>query len=82
MRKQHRDLLVLIKNQSHIPHSIDVEVEMLHELLYDVETMENLCVASEIIDLTRFALITKPNLVARVLRQRELKPFQFVNNKN
>jgi hypothetical protein len=82
MRKQHRDLLVLIKNQSHIPHSIDIEVEMLHDMLFNVETMENLCVASEIIDLNRFALVTKPQLVARVLRQRELKPFQFVNNKN
>ncbi|RTL57455.1 MAG: hypothetical protein EKK37_15555 [Sphingobacteriales bacterium] len=82
MRKQHRDLLVLIRNQSTIPHSIDAEVEKLHEMLFHVETMENLCIATEIIDLNRFALVTKPHLIARVLRQRELKPFQFVNNKN
>lgn len=82
MRKQHRDLLVLIRNQSTIPHSIDAEMEMLHEMLFHVETMENLCTASEIIDLNRFSLVTKPHLIARILRQRELKPFQFVNNKN
>lgn len=82
MSRQHRDLLVLIKDDSHIPHSIDAEVEMLHEMLYHVETMDNLCIASEIIDLNRFDLITKPHLVAKLLRQRELKPFQFVNNKN
>jgi hypothetical protein len=82
MKKQHRDLLVLIKDESHIPHSIDAEVEMLHEMLYHVETIKNLCVATEIIDLNRFALVTKPHLVAKLLRQRELKAFQFVNNKN
>lgn len=82
MRKQHRDLLVLIKDESHIPHSIDTEVEMLHEILFHVETIENLSVANEIIDLNRFKIIAKPLHVARLLRLRELKPFQFVNNKN
>jgi hypothetical protein len=82
MKKQHRDLLVLIKDESHIPHSIDAEVEMLHEMLYHVETIENLCVATEIIDLNKFKVITRPALIAKLLRQKELKPFQFLNNKN
>ena len=82
MKKQRRDLLVLIKDDSHIPHSIDAEVEMLHQLLYHVETMENLCIATEIIDLNRFKLITKKIILAKMLRQPELKPFQFVNYKN
>ena len=82
MKKQRRDLLVLIKDESHIPHSIDAEVEMLHEILYHVETIENLCIASEIIDLNRFKLVTKPQQLAKMLRQKELKPFQFVNNNN
>ncbi|MBI2729610.1 MAG: hypothetical protein HYX40_02455 [Sphingobacteriales bacterium] len=82
MKKQHRDLLVLIKDESQIPHSIDTEVERLHQMLFHVETIENLCIATEIIDLNRFKLITKPSAIAKLLRQRELKPFQFVNNKN
>jgi hypothetical protein len=82
MKKQHRDLLVLIKDESHIPHSIDAEVEMLHEMLYHVETIDKLCTASEIIDLNKFKIVTKPGLIAKIIRQRELKPFQFVNNKN
>lgn len=82
MKKQRRDLLVLIKDETHIPHSIDAEVEMLHEILYHVETMENLCVATEIIDLNKFKLVTKTRQLAKMLRLAELKPFQFVNNKN
>ena len=82
MKKPHRDLLVLIKDDSQIPHSIDVEVEMLHEMLFHVETIDNLCKASEIIDLNKFKIISKHSFITKILKQRELKPFQFVNNKN
>lgn len=82
MKKPHRDLLVLIKDESHIPHSIDEEVEMLHEMLYHVETINNLCTATEIIDLNKFKIISKHSVITKILQQMELKPFQFVNNKN
>jgi hypothetical protein len=39
-------------------------------------------VATEIIDLNKFKVITRPALIAKLLRQKELKPFQFLNNKN
>lgn len=82
MKQPHRDLLVLIKDESHIPHSMDEEVEMLHEMLYHVETIDNLCTASEIIDLNKFKIISRHSVITKVLKQGNLKPFQFVNNKN
>lgn len=82
MKQPHRDLLVLIKDESQIPHSIDVEVEMLHEMLFHIETIDNLCTASEVIDLNKFKIISKHSAITRILKQRDLKPFQFVNNKN
>jgi hypothetical protein len=37
MNKSNRDLLVLFKEELMSPQAIEHEVEMLHELLYDVE---------------------------------------------
>ncbi|HET9056055.1 MAG TPA: hypothetical protein VFN30_04325 [Chitinophagaceae bacterium] len=82
MNKQERDLLVLIKDNSTISRSIDEEVEMLHEILYTVETVSNLSKASEIIDLNKYKVINEPDVIARVICQKQLKPFQFINNKN
>jgi hypothetical protein len=35
-----------------------------------------------LIDLNRFRIIRKPHLIIKAIRQRELKPFQFICNKN
>lgn len=58
------------------------EIECLHRILSTVETTAQLCICTEIIDLTLFAVISAPHQVRDVLRNRNLKPFQFINNKN
>ncbi len=82
MNKFNRDLLVLFKEELMNPQAIEHEVEMLHELLYSVERIDNLIVAHEVINLNRYKIISDKNVIRMTLRQNELKPFIFLNNKN
>ena len=82
MNKFNRDLLVLFKEELMNPQAIEHEVEMLHELLYSVERMDNLIVAHEVINVNKYKVISDKNIIRATLRQNELKPFIFLNNKN
>lgn len=82
MNNPNRDLLVLFNQELMTPKAIEQEVEKLHELLYTVEYIENLVIAHEVIDLNKFKVINKALQVRMVIRQRELKPFVFLNCKN
>ena len=82
MNKFNRDLLVLFKEELMNPQAIEHEVEMLHELLYSVERIDNLIVAHEVINLNKYKIISDPNVIRQIFSQRELKPFIFLNNKN
>ena len=82
MNKFNRDLLVLFKEELMNPQAIEHEVEMLHELLYSVERIDNLIVAHEVINLNKYKIISDKNVIRMTLRQNELKPFIFINNKN
>lgn len=82
MNKSNRDLLVLFKEELMSPQAIEHEVEMLHELLYNVEKIENLVTAHEVINLNRYKIQHQSHIIRNTIRQRELKPFIFLNNKN
>ena len=82
MKSTNRDLLVLSKKATLDPLELEHEVEQLHQLLYYTETIRNLSIASEIIDVNNFKIITKPHKIERYLRENNLKPFQFISNKN
>jgi hypothetical protein len=82
MNKFNRDLLVLFKEELMNPQAIEHEVELLHELLYSVERMDNLIVAHEVINLNKYKIISDKDVIRMTLRQNELKPFIFLNNKN
>jgi predicted ATPase len=82
MNKFNRDLLVLFKEELASPQAIEHEVEMLHELLYTVEKMDNLTVAHEVIDLNKFRINSGHALVTKTLGQKQMKPFIFLFNKN
>lgn len=82
MNKSNRDLLVLFKEELMTPQAIEHEVEMLHELLYEVEKIENLVTAHEVINLNRYKIQHQSHIIRNTIRQRELKPFIFLNNKN
>jgi hypothetical protein len=82
MNRPNRDLLVLFKQELMSPQAMEHEVEMLHELLHTLERSENVVAAHELIDLTKYKIITKPHLIRTAFRQREEKPFVFLYNKN
>ena len=64
------------------PQAIEQQVELLHELLFSVERMENLATAHEIIDLNKYKVINKSLIVRNTIRTQVLKPFVFLNCKN
>jgi hypothetical protein len=82
MTKSNRDLLVLFKEELMTPQAIEHEVEMLHELLYTVEKIENLVIAHEVINLNNYRINNRFNVIRNTIRNKELKPFVFLNNKN
>ena len=82
MPKPNRDLLVLFKQELMTPQAMEHEVGLLHDLLYMVESLDNVAAAHEIIDLNRYKILTKLFQVKNVFRQPKEKAFVFINNKN
>lgn len=82
MNYSNRDLLVLFNQELMTPQSIEHEVELLHKLLFTIERVENLIIAHEIIDLNKYRVTHKSNLLSKLFRQKELKPFVFLNCRN
>jgi hypothetical protein len=82
MNKSNRDLLVLFKEDLMSPQAIEHEVELLHELLYGVERLENLVIAHEVINLNKYKIQNDLKTIREAIRYKILKPFIFLNNKN
>ena len=81
MDKFNRDLLVLFKEESN-PKAIEHEVELLHELLFYVEKIDNLVVAHEVINVNKYKIFSDRKTITETLKVKKLKPFVFLNNKN
>jgi hypothetical protein len=82
MNNSNRDLLVLFNQELMTPQAIEHEVEMLHEILYSVEGLDNIVTAHEVIDVNKYKIFSNPLQLRSIFRQRELKPFVFLNCKN
>ncbi len=82
MNNINRDLLVMFNQELMSPQAIEHQVELLHELLFDVERMDNLAIAHEVIDLNKYKIYSKHVIVRNTIRQQELKPFVFLNCRN
>jgi hypothetical protein len=82
MKSPNRDLLVLLKDDSMSDHAIEKEVERLNALLFTVEKGDHSWNAYELIDLNRFKIQHDKKSLVMALRQKELKPFLFLNNLN
>ena len=82
MKNPNRDLLVLVKDQFMSEKAIELEVARLNEILYTVESSENICVATEIIDMNRHRIYQTKKQIASTLKEKVYKPFVFINNMN
>jgi hypothetical protein len=82
MKTPDRDLLVLMKDEFATSQFMEQELEQLNNLLFQFETIDNFCIAHEVFDMNKYQTIRKHKILKRVARQQELKPFQFLCNKN
>lgn len=82
MNRINRDLLVMFNQELMSPQAMENEVEMLHELLFTVERLDNLVTTHEIIDLNKYRVINDDIILRKIIRLQELKPFIFLNCKN
>ena len=82
MSRSNRDLLVLFKEELMSPQAIEHEVELLHELLYAVEKIENLVTAHEVVNLNKYKIQNQFHIIRNNIRKKVLRPFVFLNNKN
>ena len=77
MNKFNRDLLVLFKEELMNPQAIEHEVEMLHELLYSVEKIDNLIIAHEVINLNKYKIISDEKIIRQTIGLKGIKAFHF-----
>ncbi len=79
---QQRDLLVLLNNDFKSQQAIDHEVEWLHDVLFHVESIQNFCIAHELIKVNRNQIINNREKIKKSVLQKTEKPFEFLSNKN
>ena len=82
MKTPNRDLLVLVKDESMNQYQIEIELEKLNSLLFQLETIESFCVAHEIFDIAKHKIVDNRKKIVQLIYQQELKAFQFICNKN
>lgn len=82
MNLPNRDLLILFNQELMTPGAIEQAIERIHEILYDVERVDNLALSHEVIDINRNGVKRERFIVRRHLRSRELQPFVFLNCRN
>ena len=84
MNHHNRDLIVVINQTTISPKALEREVSLLHELLFEVERLDNVATAFEVLDLQRYKKITAHHQVKYFFRMHahKEKPFVFLFNKN
>ena len=75
-------MLVLLKDEFTNEQAIENELEKLNELLHLIETIDNFCIAYEVIDLNKYKIYHQRKKIIEVINQEQLKPFQFICTKN
>ena len=80
MKTPNRDLLMLLKNEFASEKAIEHEVKRINHILIQAESPEQFCIAHELV--TRHRITSKPERILKAIRFAELKPFQFLINKN
>jgi hypothetical protein len=58
-------LLVLLKDEFRNEQAIENELEKLNEILHYTETIENYCIAYEVIDLNKYKIYSQRNKIIR-----------------
>jgi len=80
MGNPNRNLLVLMRNQFMSRQAIEQEVESINEILLQTESLQQFCIAHELVDRNR--ITSKSKKILNAIRIAELKPFRFLICKN
>jgi hypothetical protein len=80
MESHNRDLLVLLKATSFQDGALEEHLECLHKVILQVENKDCFCLAHELA--TRLKITRKRRAIEKAASHRELKPFNFLINKN
>ena len=80
MKSQSRDLLLLLKAASFSSEQFEKEMECLNKILMQVECTDAFCTAHQLVN--RFSITEKRRALQQVVAAEQLKPFQFLINKN
>jgi len=70
MKTPTRDLLVLVRNDHMNEKAIEMELEKLNQLLFNYETIQNLCVAHEVFDLNVYKIHNSFKLLKKVISKK------------
>ncbi len=76
-----RDLVVLVGEKIFTEQELQKHIQNISAILSKAESMDNFCIANEIIDLNRYKLINRPFRIKQIVSEK-LKPFVFIFNKN
>ncbi|WP_447640303.1 MULTISPECIES: hypothetical protein [Chitinophagaceae] len=76
-----RDLVVLVGEKVFTEQELQRHIRDISTILSKAESMDNFCIANEIIDLNRYKLINRPYRIKQIVSEK-LKPFVFIFNKN
>ena len=82
MKTPNRDLLVLVKDEYMNEIFMEQELEQLNDLLFHYETIDNFCVSHEVFDMNKHKVLCNARAIQKIVRQKDLKAFQFICNKN
>ncbi|MFZ4770927.1 MAG: hypothetical protein ACOYLO_12170 [Ferruginibacter sp.] len=77
-----RDLLVLLKQETMTPQAMEYQIDWLHEILQQVESIESLISAHEIININQYKISNNIRKLQAVLSTNTQQPFVFLNCKN
>jgi hypothetical protein len=80
MINSNRNLLVIFSNGSPDEKTIEQEVECLNQILLNIESPEQFCIAHELVDRNR--ITSNKKKILKESRHYLMKPFRFLINKN
>ena len=82
MNKSNRDLLVLLKQEIMTPQALEQEIDNLHQIIFNVERLNNFVVSHELIDLNRYKIYKDAFEIKKMIRSKKEKSFLFLSNLN
>jgi len=77
-----RDLLIVNRDVLYNDSSLQQEIDKLNHILFGVEKLHHFSIAHEIIDVNKYKIIQKQHLIQQKIREKSLKPFEFLCCKN